>query len=135
MIASMRPTPLPDPGARARGTVSTDDGAAHLWSGMGGELPASMLSRGQIARVLTALVQDDIRRDTGRTMTRARILETDRLDEDGIGLDSLARLRAIATVTEFFGLAVTGVEDYLVIDPRLTAWTPQPRRCDLQHVR
>jgi 4-coumarate--CoA ligase len=123
MIASMRPTLLPDPGARARRTVSTDDGAAHLWSGMGGELPAAMLSRGQIARVLAALVQDDIRRDTGRTMTRARILETDRLDEDGIGLDSLARLRAIATVTEFFGLAVTGVEDYLVIDPRLTAWT------------
>ncbi|MCU0906378.1 MAG: 4-coumarate--CoA ligase [Rhodobacteraceae bacterium] len=83
----------------------------------------AVLTAGQIARVLAALLQADILRDTGRTVARARILGTPRLDEDGLGLDSLARLRAIATVTEFFGLAVTGLEDYLVVDPRLCAWT------------
>lgn len=100
-----------------------DVGPGRRSAGVSVDPPAKIPSRNQVARVLAALVQDDIRRDTGRVVPRACMIETDRLDEDGIGLDSLARLRAIATVTEFFGLAVTGVEDYLVVHPRLSAWS------------
>jgi 4-coumarate--CoA ligase len=95
----------------------------------GGDAPvapgpaAAILTAPQVARVLAALLQDEVRQTTGRPVSRSAILAQTRLDEDGLGLDSLARLRAIATVTGFFGLADSGVEDYLVIDPRLSAWT------------
>ena len=89
---------------------------------------ACILSEPQVARVLAGLLQDEVEQSTGRKVPRSAIIAQDRLDEDGLGLDSLARLRAVSLVTAYFGLASTGLEDYLVIDPRLRAWIAIVRR-------
>ncbi|ETX29346.1 4-coumarate--CoA ligase [Roseivivax isoporae] len=44
------------------------------------------------------------------------------IGEDGLGFDSLARLDLVARLTRWLGLAATGVEDYLLIRPRLGDW-------------
>jgi 4-coumarate--CoA ligase (photoactive yellow protein activation family) len=45
-----------------------------------------------------------------------------RIDEDGLGFDSLARLGLILRVNRFFNLADSGVEDYLLIHRTLGDW-------------
>ncbi|MEM1345134.1 MAG: 4-coumarate--CoA ligase [Pseudomonadota bacterium] len=45
-----------------------------------------------------------------------------RLDEDGLGFDSLARLDLIARLTRLFQLQRSGVEDYLVVRPQIGDW-------------
>ena len=44
------------------------------------------------------------------------------IDEDGVGLDSLARLSAATAVSRFFDLGSVGLDDYLVLEPSLQGW-------------
>lgn len=120
----------------AADSARTGDGSARghsgRWDGAGATAAPTVPSDGagacvltgpQIARVLSALLQEEVLRTSDRNVSRSAIVAGDRLDEAGLGLDSLARLRAVATVTAYFDLASTGLEDYLVINPRLSAWT------------
>lgn len=78
-----------------------------------------------LAAMVVALVAEEVGHLRGRSVEPAEWLhwrpET-RLDEDGVGLDSLARLEVIARVEAAFGLGRTGSEDYLVIRPTLGDW-------------
>lgn len=45
-----------------------------------------------------------------------------KINEDGLGFDSLARLDLVMSVNRFFGLSETGIEDYLFVQPSLSDW-------------
>lgn len=45
-----------------------------------------------------------------------------RLDEDGLGFDSLSLIDLVSTFNTRFSLHSTGIEDYMLIQPRLDAW-------------
>ncbi len=85
-----------------------------------------MLRRGEIDRLVVSLVADEL----GRARKRAVDLgvwagwgpET-KIDEDGIGVDSLGRLDLAARVNEFFHLHESGVEDYLLVRRTLGDWS------------
>lgn len=49
-------------------------------------------------------------------------LDAATIDETELGFDSLARLDLVMAVTRYFGLATTGVEDYLLVQRRLIDW-------------
>lgn len=55
----------------------------------------------------------------GATEAASECLE---IDEETLGLDSLARLDLVGTVTHYFGLAETGTEDFLLVHRRLGDW-------------
>lgn len=44
------------------------------------------------------------------------------VDEAGLGFDSLSRLSLVLRLNRFFGLATTGVEDYLLVQRRFGDW-------------
>ncbi|WP_160763791.1 AMP-binding protein [Kangsaoukella pontilimi] len=44
------------------------------------------------------------------------------IGEDGVGLDSLARLSAASAVSRFFDLGSAGLDDYLLLEPSLDGW-------------
>lgn len=44
------------------------------------------------------------------------------IGEEGLGFDSLARLGLVARLNRVFGLAATGIEDYLLLEPTFGGW-------------
>ena len=50
------------------------------------------------------------------------VLDAPRVEEEGLGFDSLARLGLILRVNRFFNLSATGVEDYLLMHRSLGDW-------------
>ena len=93
------------------------------------------MRRPQLARVIAALVES-FQMDLVR---KGRLAETDLLSaqsasrppaaredivigEGDLGLDSLDRLALVTVMNDFFGLSVTGIEDYLLIRRRLGDW-------------
>ena len=84
-------------------------------------LPAPLLTR-----ILAGILADEYARETRRTPPIGEVLawgaET-RLDEDGVGLDSLMLLNAAQRVADFFSLREVGYEDYLMMRKRLGDWT------------
>ena len=79
-----------------------------------------------VRRVVAAVLADELGRLRGRPVAAAeRALWTrdTPVDEDGIGADSLARLRLAARVDEAFRLGDSGVEDFLLLERSLGGWT------------
>lgn len=78
-----------------------------------------------IRRLLVALVAEEIGRLRARPVppgTWAGWTDATTIDEDGMGVDSLARLDLVARLNAFFHLHESGVEDYLLVRPRLGDW-------------
>ncbi|MEM1264661.1 MAG: 4-coumarate--CoA ligase [Pseudomonadota bacterium] len=79
-------------------------------------------------RWVVSIVLEEAVRLTGRAASdlawHSWTRET-RIDETGIGLDSLARLEVVSRLNEAFDLASTAIEDYIFIAPTLGEW------CDL----
>lgn len=87
--------------------------------------PASWFDRETLRRVLRDLLADQRSAITRRTIPAATILcwsDDTRLDEDGIGFDSLALLEAAQRANEFFHLHEVGIEDYLLVRRTLGDW-------------
>lgn len=78
-----------------------------------------------LRRLVAAILADDLGRLRGRTVApeewRSWSAET-RIDEDGLGADSLARLELAARVNRFFHMHETGAEDWLLVRPTLGEW-------------
>ncbi|MEM9370097.1 MAG: 4-coumarate--CoA ligase [Pseudomonadota bacterium] len=79
-------------------------------------------------RWVVSILLEEVARLTGRAASaipwQSWTRDT-RIDEAGIGLDSLARLEVVARLNEAFDLASTAIEDYVFIAPSLGEW------CDL----
>jgi len=78
-----------------------------------------------LMRMIVALVAEEAGRLRARSIPSSEWALWDgatRLDEDGIGLDSLARLEVVARVTRAFALNRASVEDYLVVRETLGEW-------------
>lgn len=78
-----------------------------------------------LLRLVAALVADERGRQRGRPLGPvdwAGWTADTRLDEDGVGADSLARLELVGRVNRFFHMHETGAEDYLVVRPTLGDW-------------
>jgi 4-coumarate--CoA ligase (photoactive yellow protein activation family) len=93
----------------------------------GAARPAEALAadRAGLERLIVGLVAEEVGRLRARPVPPAewRSWTADTtLDEDGVGIDSLARLEVIARLDQTFALSETGVEDYLFIEPRLGDW-------------
>ena len=94
-----------------------------------------LIGRRDAKRLCIALIaaeQDGLRRDGRLTHAHtigARLLDGTAADSDDLlideatlGFDSLLMLSLITVLTRFFGLATTGVEDYLLVRRRLGDW-------------
>jgi long-chain acyl-CoA synthetase len=81
--------------------------------------------RETLARLLRALIADEMevqgRRAPGASV-EANWGDGSRIDEDGLGFDSLGRLDLAARVNSYFHLHEVGIEDYLLIAPDLGGW-------------
>ncbi len=78
-----------------------------------------------LARVIAALVAEEFGRARGRAIDPGELeswTAATRVDEEGIGADSLARLDLVARVNEFFHLHEIGSEDYLVVRRTFGDW-------------
>ena len=73
-----------------------------------------LVARGQMPRDAMAALQDP----------RLSAMQQDALliDADGLGFDSLARLKLILRFNRFFNLSDTGIEDYLLLQRSLGDW-------------
>lgn len=83
------------------------------------------LRRSDHLRVLVALIADEIGRAQSRAVDPSEFLrwdESTKLDESGVGADSLVKLDLVERVNEFYNLHEIGSEDYLVIAPTLGEW-------------
>lgn len=76
------------------------------------------LPRDALCRVLAALIGEE----SGRAQTGPAWSEATPIDEDGAGVDSVSRLGVAARVSEFFDLAPFGLDDPLLLAPRLGDW-------------
>ena len=89
-------------------------------------MPVDWAKRESVRRVVSDLIAEQRSSATRRTIPAAEILgwcDDTRLDEDGIGFDSLALLEAASRTSEFFHLHEVGIEDYLLIRRTLGSWT------------
>lgn len=78
-----------------------------------------------LLRLVTALIADELGRSRGRAVDVAEWAAwtpQTRIDEDGVGADSLARLDIVGRVNEFFHLHEVGSEDYLVVRRSIGEW-------------
>lgn len=85
-----------------------------------------MPPREALARLVTALLADELGRLRGRTVAPAEWRGwTDKtpIDEDGLGADSLARLELAARLNAFFHMHEVGAEDWLLVRRTLGDWT------------
>lgn len=101
--------------------------AARAGISASGVIPIACLAEtpDDLHRLLVGLVADEIARQRGRTVERSEWQgwgPTTTVDEDGLGVDSLARLELIARVSRYFGLHRAGLEDYLLLERRLGDW-------------
>lgn len=95
----------------------------------------ALLTEPDIERLCLSLIsefQDDLIRkgEMSRDVQVPRVLaenefDTSRVsvDEDILGIDSLSLLDLVMGVNQFFDLSQTGVEDYLLVQRRITEWT------------
>lgn len=84
-----------------------------------------MISHAQCLRLCRALLAAELDRQPGRARPEGPAAlwpETLSIDEEGAGLDSLARLALVKEMTERFGLDRTGVDDYLLVNRSLGEW-------------
>lgn len=73
-----------------------------------------LVAKGRLPRgALTALDDPNLSTDAQDAL---------RIDEDGLGFDSLSRLSLILRINRFFHLSDTGIEDYLLMHRRLGDW-------------
>lgn len=76
-------------------------------------------------RPLVGVIAREIGRQRKRSLPPADVAgwtpETS-VDEDSLGVDSLARLEIVAAVNKMFQLSRTGVEDYLLVHRSLAEW-------------
>ncbi len=78
-----------------------------------------------LARVIAGLLADEYGRATRRSLPVGEVAAwstATRLDEDGVGFDSLMLMAAAQRVAEFFGLRDVGYEDYLLVRRTLGEW-------------
>jgi len=75
---------------------------------------ADLLAKGFLSRDAMAPLQDPHLSRSQRDVLR--------IDEDGLGFDSLARLNLVFRFNRFFHLSETGIEDYLLIHRSLGEW-------------
>ena len=88
----------------------------------------SPLSRGSVERIVLDLLADELARSRGRSaldLGAAGWSRDTRVDGDGLDLDSLERLDAVAALNEYFHLHEHGAEDHLLTMRRVGEW------CDL----
>lgn len=80
---------------------------------------------GALLRITASLAADELGVQRRRALAAAERRgwgPDTRMDEEGIGADSLARLRIGARLNRFFHLHESGVEDYLLLAPTLGEW-------------
>ena len=85
-----------------------------------------MLPDAQIDRTIRSVIAEEIGRITGRPVSPAEWqswTSASTLDEDDLGLDSLALLEVVARLNRLFHLHETGAEDYLLVRKTLGDWT------------
>ncbi|MCW2319060.1 4-coumarate--CoA ligase [Rhodoblastus acidophilus] len=92
-----------------------------------------------IRRLLRAILADEwarLRKKSPAPDLEAGWDDATRLDEDGVGFDSLALLEACSRVSQFFHLHEVGIEDYLFVRRELGQWVNIVRTAlDLRHER
>lgn len=84
------------------------------------------LRRDELFRVIVALVAEEVSRQRAKHLSPSESLawtEETQLDDDGIGLDSLARIDTAARINQYFHLHECGIEDYLLLERSLGGWT------------
>jgi long-chain acyl-CoA synthetase len=82
-------------------------------------------SRSALKRLLVSLIADEIeilRRRAVDPATQLSWMDETRIDEEGLGFDSLGRLDLAARLNSFFHLHEVGIEDYLLLAPTLGGW-------------
>lgn len=85
-----------------------------------------MIQRDAALRLCKAVLFDELTRlapDRARRMPPALWTAETRLDEEGLGFDSLARIEVISAMNARFALHRTGVEDYMYVHPELGIWS------------
>lgn len=78
-----------------------------------------------LRRVIGGVLADEYGRATRRSLPVGEVVgwgAGTRLDEDGVGFDSLMLLAAAQRVADFFGLRDVGYEDYLLVRKTLGEW-------------
>ncbi|MCT4373127.1 4-coumarate--CoA ligase [Yangia mangrovi] len=84
-----------------------------------------MIRRDDALRLCKAVLFDELQRlDPSRARRMPAALWTDetRIDEDGLGFDSLSRIDLVSAMTTRFALHRSGVEDYMLLHPELGTW-------------
>ncbi len=84
-----------------------------------------MIDRHQGFRLVRAVVAEEMARlmpGMARRNPAAVWTAETRIDEDGLGFDSLARIDLVTALNQRFGLHRSGVEDYMLIRPALGDW-------------
>lgn len=95
--------------------------ARALMSGGGVPLPA-VPSGPMLRRLLISLIRAEAKRGRKLILPETAFAGDPRIDEEGLGFDSLARLDVIGAVRDFFDLSRSGIEDYVYIEPTLQGW-------------
>jgi 4-coumarate--CoA ligase (photoactive yellow protein activation family) len=88
---------------------------------LSGHVAAFLKDRGRTSAEVSALLTDFVEPDPLRQPDASRE-GADDLTADPAGLDSLALLELLSRLTQTFELQRTGVEDHMLIAPRLNAW-------------
>ena len=70
---------------------------------------------------LADLAENATFRETAAGKSTAQVNEIE-LGEDGLGFDSLALIDLVGVLTAYFGLDESGVEDYMIVRPRIGDW-------------
>ncbi|ETD02276.1 4-coumarate--CoA ligase [Rhodobacter capsulatus] len=89
--------------------------------GLGAVLPQAP-DAAMVRRLLISLIRAEARRGRNQILPEAAFTGDPRIDEEGLGFDSLARLDLIGAVRDFFDLSRTGIEDYVYVEPTLQGW-------------
>lgn len=84
-----------------------------------------MIDRHQGFRLVRAIIAEEMARlmpELARRNPAAAWNDGTRIDEDGLGFDSLARIDLVTVLNRRFGLHRSGVEDYMLVRPTLGDW-------------
>lgn len=84
-----------------------------------------MIHRDHALRLCKAVLFEELTQrapDQARRLPPALWTEDTRLDEEGLGFDSLSRIDLISAFNARFGLHRSGVEDYMFVQPVLGVW-------------
>lgn len=90
------------------------------------QMPSSPdFDRASIRRLIASLVADEIGSSRGSSLQIDSLSWTDDVqwkEASGLELDSIETFNAGARVNQFFRLFETGIEDYLLVQPRMGDW-------------